>query len=342
MHLRIGIAGATGAVGRILCDSLSTSRLECSEIRLLASQRSVGQKISVGNQEIEVQLLSRDSLENLDLCIASTPDDVALEIADWCRELGVTLIDESAAHRMLDDVPLIVPEVNADAARNHNGLLASPNCSTTQMVVCLKPLHDFAKVKRVVVSTYQAANGAGLAGEEDLIEGSKSAIRDHEWNYKAFSKPLAFNVLPKIGSAKPNGYTSEEMKMALETRKILGDSSIDICATCVRVPVVCGHSESIVVECERPIDDVQARKLFEEFNGIEVVDELADDLYPTPLENSGNSKVFVGRIRNSLSTKNAIAFWCVSDNLRKGAATNALQIAELLVDQQSLLPMKSS
>ncbi len=331
MGIRLGIAGASGAVGRIICEQIGDCGIEIDEIRLMASPRSVGVTIEVCNTPHEIVLLSPENIQGLDLLIASTPDDVATDIACWCADLQVTLIDESASHRMLDHVPLVVPEINPDHLIGHRGIIASPNCSTTQLVMCLKPLHDSAIVKSVVVSTYQAANGAGSSGETDLIEGSRAALDGKVWDYQVFAKPLAFNLIPKIGSLKAGGSTSEELKMVHETRKILSEPTMSITATCIRVPVVCSHSESIYVECERPIDPDSATKLFSEMPGVTVIDDVAAEHYPTPLEAVGKNDVFVGRIRQAADLNRAITFWCVSDNLRKGAATNALQIAQHLV-----------
>jgi aspartate-semialdehyde dehydrogenase len=234
-------------------------------------------------------------------------------------------------------VPLIVPEVNPDAIELYarKNIIANPNCSTAQMVVALKPLHDAARVKRVVVSTYQATSGAGVTGQADLDEGSRAALAQQPFQYRAFKHPIAFNLIPQIGSPKQQGYTSEEMKMVWETHKILGDDTIRICPTCVRVPVTNCHSESILVETERKLSVAQARELFASFPGITVIDDLQAGRYPMPLDCSGKDDVFVGRIREDLSCDNGLAFWCVSDNLRKGAATNAVQIAELLVGTQA-------
>ena len=207
---------------------------------------------------------------------------------------------------------------------------SSPNCSTTQMVLALKPLHDAAKVKRVIVSTYQATSGAGLQGTADLIDGSRAFLEGADYQYKVFKYPIAFNAIPQIGGFKDNGYTSEELKMVYETRKILGDESIQICATCIRIPVSNCHSETVNVETERPVSVEEARRLFAATPGITVVDDPANGKYPMPSTCDGHDDVFIGRIRKDMSNPNAITFWCVSDNLRKGAATNAVQIAELL------------
>jgi len=232
---------------------------------------------------------------------------------------------------MRPDVPLVIPEVNPEALAGHRGIIASPNCSTTQLVMVLKPLHDAARVRRVVVSTYQAVSGAGLAATRELEQGLASWLAGTEEIARIFPLPIAANLIPQIGSPRPGGATSEELKMVHETRKILGDGSIGVCATCVRVPVANGHSESIVVETERPLPAAEARRLLAAAPGIVVDDELENRRYPTPRACSGRDEVFVGRIREDESAPNSLAMWCVSDNLRKGAATNAVQIAERLV-----------
>jgi aspartate-semialdehyde dehydrogenase len=231
---------------------------------------------------------------------------------------------------MNPNVPLVIPEVNPEAVRNHQGIIASPNCSTTQMVVALAPLHRFARVRRVVVSTYQATSGAGTAGNEELFLSVAEELKGKTLAPKTFQHPIGFNLIPQIGSNKFEGYTSEEMKMVYETRKIMEDQQIQVCPTCVRVPVTIGHSESILVETERHISIDQAKTLFSEAEGITVVDDLDSHVYPMPRDCEGKDDVFVGRIRRDISSENGLAFWCVSDNLRKGAATNAVQIAELL------------
>ena len=328
---KIGIAGATGAVGKRVRQLLEERRFPYESISFLASERSVGKQIEFDGQKHSVRLLEPTVFDEIDLVIGSTPDGVAVEFAQWAVDRGTVVVDESGAHRMLDHVPLIVPEVNPEALANHRGIIASPNCSTTQMVICLKPIHDFARIKRVVVATYQATSGAGVAGQSDLEEGTRAVLSGNHHDYQAFSHPIAFNVIPQIGSSKQAGYTSEEMKMVWETQKILGDDSIRVCPTCVRVPVSNCHSESIVVETERPVSPGKARELFSAFPGITVADDLAAGLYPMPSNSDDLDDVFVGRIRPDISGDHGLAFWCVSDNLRKGAATNAVQIAELLV-----------
>ena len=331
MAKRIAIAGATGAVGTLVRQILEQRDFPYASIKFLASKRSVGKTLTFKGEQHTVELLEPKAFDDVDIVIGSTPDEVAAEFVPWAVERGTIVVDESGYHRMMDDVPLVVPEVNADAVKDHKGIIASPNCSTTQMVVAMKPLHDVSPIKRVIVSTYQSTSGAGVVGQEDLTEGTKCAIEGKDYDYKAFSHPIAFNVIPQIGSHKADGYTSEELKMVYETQKIFGDASIKVCPTCVRVPVSNCHSETILVETESPISVEQARQLFEAAPGITVVDNLDAGEYPMPNNSDNQDDVFIGRIRKDLSCENGLTFWCVSDNLRKGAATNAVQIAELLI-----------
>ena len=327
----IAIVGATGAVGGIIRDLLAERNFPFQKIKFLASRRSAGTTLTFAGREHPVEELTPEAFAGVDLAIGSTPDEVARDFVPWAVERGCVVVDESGYWRMDPKVPLIVPEVNPEAIHQHQGIIASPNCSTTQMVVALKPLHDAARVRRVVVSTYQATSGAGVAGQRDLEQGTHSRLHGAAYKYETFAHPIAFNLIPQIGSPNHQGYTSEEMKMVHETRKIMGDDSIQICATCVRVPVSNCHSESILVETERKVTAEEARELFAATPGIIVTDNLAAKSYPMPLDCDGRDEVFIGRIREDLSSPNGLTFWCVSDNLRKGAATNAVQIAELLV-----------
>lgn len=331
MFESLAVVGATGAVGRIVLDQLVQRNFPFQRLKLLASQRSVGREVTVGGETLRVELLQPQAFEDVDLVIASTPDEIAQEFVPWAVAAGAVVVDESGYWRMDPQVPLVIPEVNPDAVDEHQGIIASPNCSTTQMVVALAPLHRAARVRRVIVSTYQATSGAGTAGNTELRASLRAALEDHVHPPETFPHPIAFNLIPQIGSEKGDGYTSEEMKMVYETRKILGDDDIQVCPTAVRVPVLIGHSESILVETERPLTAMEARQLFEQADGVTVVDDLADRRYPMPRDCGGRDDVFVGRIRHDISGGNGIAFWCVSDNLRKGAATNAVQIAELLM-----------
>lgn len=335
MYESIALVGATGAVGRIVLQQLTQRRFPYQRLKLLASERSAGQVINVGGQNHKVELLQPSSFEGVELVIASTPDEVSKEFAPWAVKAGAVVVDESGYWRMDPTVPLVIPEVNPEAVDDHRGIIASPNCSTTQMVVALAPLHRAARVRRVIVSTYQATSGAGVTGSQELNQSVRSALEGRVHPPQTFQHPIGFNLIPQIGSEKHEGYTSEEMKMVYETRKIMGDDEIQVCPTCVRVPVSNGHSESILVETERPLTVPEARRLFEQAEGITVVDDLHQRRYPMPRDCDGKDDVFVGRIRRDISGGNGIAFWCVSDNLRKGAATNAVQIAELLVHRAS-------
>ena len=335
MFESIAIVGATGAVGTLIRQMLVEREFPYQKITFLASQRSAGTKLTFKGEEHTVELLRPEAFNDIDLAIGSTPDPVAAEFCPWAVERNCVVVDESGYWRMDPKVPLVVPEINPEAALHHQGIISSPNCSTTQMVLAMKPLHDAGKIRRVVVSTYQATSGAGVQGQEELLAGSRAFLQGESFQPKAFSTRIAFNLIPQIGSNKREGYTSEEMKMVYETQKIFGDESIKVCPTCVRVPVENCHSESMLVETEKKIGVAEARELFSATPGIEVVDDLDAGQYPMPADCSDDDGVFIGRIREDLSCENGLAFWCVSDNLRKGAATNAVQIAELLVKSQA-------
>jgi len=328
----VAVVGATGAVGTIILELLEARKFPFKRLRFLASRRSAGRRIAFAGQQVTVEELRDEAFEDIDLAISSTPDDVARDFIPGAVGRGCVVIDESGYWRMDPKVPLIIPEVNPEAIRDHQGIISSPNCSTTQMVQAMKPLHDAGRIRRVVVSTYQATSGAGLPGSRDLENGTKAELDGKDYAYECFPYPIAFNCIPQIGSPKHKGYTSEEMKMVYETRKILGDDTIRICPTCVRVPVANCHSESILVETERKITVEEARQLFAATPGLKVMDDLENKVYPMPRNCTRSDDTYIGRIREDLSCPNGLAFWCVSDNLRKGAATNAVQIAELLLD----------
>lgn len=334
MFETIAVVGATGAVGRIIIQLLEEREFPAKKVRFLASARSLGMTISFRGEEHAIEELTEDAFADTELVIASTPDDVAAKYLPAAVAAGAIVIDESGFFRMQPDVALVIPEINPEAALEAKGIIASPNCSTTQMVVALKAISNVSPLTRVIVSTYQATSGAGLQGKTDLVEGTKAALANAEYEYKAFQHPIAFNAIPQIGSVKEDGYTSEELKMVYETRKILGDENLQINPTCVRIPVENCHSESITVETESPVSPEQAREAFAAFPGIEVIDDTANGNYPLPSTCSGRDEVFIGRIRRDISHPNGLSFWCVSDNLRKGAATNAVQIAELLASRR--------
>lgn len=327
----LAIVGATGAVGRILLRELEERNFPYTNLKLLASARSAGTTVEVKGKAIRVELLEPNAFQGVDVAIASTPDEVARDFVPWARAAGTIVVDESGYWRMDPEVPLVIPEVNRAAIQTHKGLIASPNCSTTQMVVALKPLLDAVGLTRVVVSSYQAVSGAGLPATDELRQATESKLGSGGFQPAIFAHDIAFNLIPQIGSEKEAGFTSEEIKMVRETHKILGDSSIQIAATCVRVPVMVGHSEMIWVQTKKPITAAEARKLWEAAPGIVVIDDLANKSYPMPVTCADRPEVFIGRIRQDLFDPCGLVFWCVSDNLRKGAATNAVQIAEALV-----------
>jgi aspartate-semialdehyde dehydrogenase len=327
----IAVVGATGAVGTIIRELLEKRKFPFRNIKFLASQRSAGKRIPFAGRQVTVEELHPEAFDGVELAISSTPDEVARDFVPEAVRRGCTVIDESGYWRMDPKVPLVIPEVNPEAVRQHQGVIASPNCSTTQMVQALKPLHDAGRVRRVVVSTYQATSGAGVAGSRDLENGTRAFLAGQDYQQELFPHRIAFNCIPQIGSPKHKGYTSEEMKMVYETRKIMGDDAIQVCATCVRVPVSNCHSEMILVETERKISVEEARKLFAATPGLVVMDDIDKKVYPMPIHGDGRDETFIGRIREDLSSPNGLCFWCVSDNLRKGAATNAVQIGELLV-----------
>jgi aspartate-semialdehyde dehydrogenase len=331
----IAVVGATGAVGRIILRLLEEREFPARRVKLLASKRSAGATLPFRGKPWQVEELRPEAFDDVELAIGSTPDEVARDFAPWAVERGCVVVDESGYWRMDANVPLVIPEVNPEAIQRHRGIIASPNCSTTQMVMAIKPLHDAARVRRVIVSTYQATSGAGLAGSRELDEATRAIQAGRQYGCQTFAHPIAFNLIPQIGSPRHAGYTSEEMKMVRETRKILGDETIQVSPTCVRVPVSNCHSESILVETERKLSVDEARELFRSFPGLVVEDDLERKCYPMPLTCDGRDEVFIGRIREDLSSENGLAFWCVSDNLRKGAATNAVQIAEVLVKSRA-------
>jgi len=327
----IAVVGATGAVGTIVLELLEKRNFPFKTIKFLASKRSAGKTLLFKGQPYTIEELTPDSFVGVQLAIASTPDETARDFVPEATKRGTLVIDESGYWRMDPEVPLVIPEVNGAAAMNApKKIISSPNCSTTQLVVAVKPLHDFAKVKRIVVSTYQAVSGAGLSGTNDLDNGMRAMVEGKEYACECFPYPIVGNCIPQIGSFKEKGYTSEELKLLYETRKILGDDSIKVCPTAVRVPVANCHSESILVETEKKITVSQARELFESMPGVVVWDDITQKKYPIPHLCTDKDEVFIGRIREDLSYDNGLAFWCVSDNLRKGAATNAVQIAEYL------------
>ena len=328
----IAIVGASGAVGQELLAVLAQRQFPLSELRLFGSERSAGKKYLFGGKEYEVQLLQdNDAFKGVDIAFVSAGAGVSRTYADTITRYGAIMIDNSSAFRMDDDVPLVVPEVNAaDALVRPRNIIANPNCTTIQMVVALQAIERLSHIRRVHVSTYQAASGAGAQAMKELQNQYRQLLNGEEPTVEKFAYQLAYNVIPHIDVFTDNGYTKEEMKMYNETRKIM-HSDVKVSATCVRVPSLRAHSESVWVETERPVSVEEAKKAFASSKGCVLMDEPEKKIYPMPLFLSGKDEVFIGRVRKDLTDENGLSFWCVSDQIRKGAALNAVQIAEWLM-----------
>jgi len=328
------VLGATGLVGTTIFELLAEREFPVSEVVPFASERSAGKAIEWGEEELKVRPLNEETIQGLDIVLSSSGGAVSAEWTPKLVEAGAVVVDNTSYWRMHDDVPLVVAEVNPDDLARHKGIVANPNCSTMQMVVALKPLYDEAGIERLVISTYQAVSGTGKAAIDELLAGSKAALADGDPVASVYPHQIAFNALPQAGSFAPgDDHTDEERKLINETRKILGDHSIRISATCVRVPVVTGHSEAVNVETREPLGPERARELLAAAPGVTVLDDPAAARYPMAIEAAGRDDVFVGRIRCDPGNERALDMWIVSDNLRKGAATNAVQVAELLVER---------
>jgi aspartate-semialdehyde dehydrogenase len=327
----VAVVGATGAVGTEMIDILAERKFPVGELRPLASARSAGDRVSFHDRDLVLRELTKDSFEGVDIALFSAGADISREYAPIAAKAGAVVIDNSAAWRMGKDVPLVVPEVNRADIAKHKGIIANPNCSTIQLVVTLKPLHDAARIKRVVVTTLQSVSGTGKEAMDELLEETQALLSFKEPEPKVYPHQIAFNCLPHIDDFLPSGYTREEMKLLDETRKIMGDDSIRVTATTVRVPVYVGHSESVNIETEKKLSANEARAILCEAPGILVYDDPAHKIYPTPLDAAGKDEVYVGRIREDESVPNGLNLWIVADNLRKGAALNAIQIAEELI-----------
>ena len=328
----VAVVGATGAVGTQMIECLEERNFPVGKIRFLASGRSAGQVLEFNGKPVLVEELTHDSFEGIDIALFSAGGARSEEFCPAAAKAGAVCIDNSSAWRMDQDVPLVVPEVNPQAIAGYTrkGIIANPNCSTIQMVVALKPLHDFAGIKRIVVSTYQAVSGTGAKAIEELRVQTGELLNGRPIKTEVYPHRIAFNCLPQIDSFCDNGYTKEEMKMVNETAKIMG-TGIKTTATCVRVPVFYGHSESINIETERKISVAKAREILEDAPGVELADNPANGDYPMAINAAGDDLVLVGRIREDNSVKNGLNLWVVADNIRKGAATNAVQIAEILI-----------
>ncbi len=329
----VAIVGATGLVGQEFIRVLEQRRFPLASIRLYASDRSHGRKLRVNHQEIEVKETTEDSFKEVDVALFSAGAEISRHFSPIAAKSGATVVDNSAAFRMEPDVPLVVPEVNPVDTKNHHGIIANPNCSTIQLVVVLYPLHKVNPIRRFTVSTYQSVSGTGATAMEELNAQSKIVLEGGKATPQVYPHQIAFNVLPEIDLFLDNGYTKEEWKMVEETRKIMHAPEIAISATCVRVPVCIGHSEAVQVEFTHPMSPEEARHILAQAPGVEVMDDAANGFYPYPWLAAGKDEVFVGRIRKDASHPNGLALWIVSDNLRKGAALNAVQIAEEIIQR---------
>jgi aspartate-semialdehyde dehydrogenase len=336
MAYKVAVVGATGNVGREMLSVLVERQFPISEVVALASTRSIGTEVSFGDHVLKVKALDYYDFKGTDICLMSAGGAISKEWSPKIAAQGAIVIDNSSAFRMDRQVPLVVPEVNADALKDiKKGIVANPNCSTAQLVVALKPLHDYAVIKRAVISTYQSVSGAGKDAMDELFRQTRAVFVADAVEVEKFTKQIAFNVIPHIDVFLDSGYTKEEWKMMVETQKIL-DPDIQVTATCVRVPVFVGHSESVTLEFEKPITAEKARALLREAPGVLVVDKREDGGYATPIECAGEDATYVSRIRKDPTVENGLSLWIVADNLRKGAALNAVQIAECLVNRKLL------
>jgi len=329
----VAVVGATGAVGKQMVACLEERNFPVAELTPLASERSIGKTVSFKGREIPVQVLSEDSFDGIEVALFSAGGGISKEYGPIAARAGAVVVDNSSAWRMDPEVPLVVPEVNPHdiGLYTKTGIIANPNCSTIQMVVALKPLHDAAQIKRVVVSTYQAVSGTGQKAVDELAAQVRALLACQEAKKEVYPHRIAFNCIPHIDVFLENGYTKEEMKMVDETKKIMGDDRIQVTATTVRVPVFYGHSEAVNIETERKLTPDEARQILAKAPGVKVVDDPLRNQYPMPLDAAGQDLTLVGRIREDFTIANGLNFWVVADNLRKGAATNAVQIAEILI-----------
>jgi len=335
---KVAIVGATGLVGREFIKTLEQRNFPVSLIQLLASDRSAGKKLPVGQEEIEVRETTPESFEGIDIALFSAGSEISRHFSPIAAQSGTVVVDNSSAFRMVPTVPLVVPEVNVADIKWHKGIIANPNCSTIQLVTALYPLHKVNPIKRIIVDTYQAVSGTGAAAVEELLTQVKQVLDGQTTVPHVYPHQIAFNMLPEIDVFLDNGYTKEEWKMVEETKKIMHAEDIAISATCVRVPVFTGHSEAVHVEFSQPMSPEDAQRILAQAPGVKVLDDTTISLYPQPWSAAGTDEVFVGRIRRDASNQNGLAMWIVADNLRKGAALNTVQIAEEIIKRDWLHP----
>ena len=333
--INLAVLGATGVVGSEILNVLENSTLPINSIKMLSSARSAGKKVTFKGKEYTVIETKPEEFEGIDIVLASAGASTSKAYVDDIVKAGAVLVDNSSAFRMDKEIPLVIAGANDEDLKKHKGIVANPNCSTSQLMLVLKPLHEYAKIKRLVVSTYQAVSGAGKAAMDELREHTAAEIQGKEFETKAFVKPIAFNLIPQIDVFTDNGYTKEEMKVVNETKKILHlEENTPISCTAVRVPVFIGHSEAVSVEFEKTMTPEKAREILENAYGVVVMDDIDNKVYPTPTYAAGKDPVYVGRIRKDLAFDNAVALWVVADNLRIGAALNTVRIAEKLVEMK--------
>lgn len=330
----VAILGATGAVGQEMIKILMERNFPIKELHLLASARSAGKKMWINEKEYTIEETTENSFDGMDIVLGAAENDIAQKYLPIAVKKGAVVVDNSSAYRLDEDVPLVVPEVNPDDVKKHKGIIANPNCATIIALVALQPLHAYAHAKRMVVSTYQAVSGAGVGGIRELKQQVDAITNNKPVEVNNFQYQIAYNLIPQIGNFNEEGYSSEEMKMQFEGRKIQGNPDLCVNCTCVRVPVFRSHSESIMVEFDKAIDVEKAKELLKDAPGVRLVDDPVNKVYPMPLDTTDQDLVFVGRIRKDMSGHdNALSFWCCGDQVRKGAATNAVQIAELVIKE---------
>ena len=327
----VGILGATGAVGREMMKILDERNFPIAELRLLASARSAGKTLPFRGKEIVIQEAKKGAFDGLDIVLGAAENDIAKEMAPFIVEAGAVFVDNSSAFRLDPNVPLIIPEINPEDAKKHKGIISNPNCTTIVTLVAIHALNEYSPVETIIASSYQATSGAGANGPKELMAATEAAMKGEAFEPKVFQYPIAFNVIPQIGGEAFEGYTSEEMKMQNEGRKILHLPELKVSCTCVRVPVVRSHSVSVVLRTKEKISVEKAKELIAKASGCKLVDDLKNKVYPMPLDTSDQDLVYVGRIRDDLTDERGLNLWCCGDQVRKGAATNAVQIAELLI-----------
>ncbi|HPV85233.1 MAG TPA: aspartate-semialdehyde dehydrogenase [Sedimentibacter sp.] len=329
----VAILGATGAVGQEMLKVLGERNFPINNLKLLASKRSEGALVEFKGKEYAVEEAKESSFENIDVVLCAAENDISEKLSPAAVKAGAVVVDNSSAFRLFDDVPLVVPEVNGEDVKNHQGIIANPNCSTTIALTAINELNKYSPIKRMIVTTFQAVSGAGVNGIKELNQQIKDISEGKDVEINTFQHQIAYNVIPQIGSFNEMGYSQEEMKLLNEGRKILHNPDLKVNCTCVRVPVYRSHSESITIETEKEITVEKARELLSKAAGVKLIDDLENNKYPMPLDSSDQDLIYVGRIRKDISGENSLVLWCCGDQIRKGAATNAVQIAEVLVKE---------